>query len=115
MNSSTKEGEPVKPKPKSSKQKRKYPPTLKIRTDDPESAARSIINSYPEDEFAKLLAELYTETFHADIPADLRDEITAEARRVGISNGEMLRRLWLYYDVGYSNMVQRLAAAATEE
>ena len=55
-----------------------------------------------------------TVKFTASIPADLRDEITAEARRVGISNGEMLRRLWLYYDVGYSNMVQRLADAAGE-
>ena len=42
-----KDGEPVKPVYNRKGPKRKHPPTLKIRTDDVDSAAASILRSYP--------------------------------------------------------------------
>jgi hypothetical protein len=55
-------------------------------------------------------------TFAARLPDDLFDEITAEARRLGFTNGKLLNQMWWahrwmireYGDV-------RLADAATEE
>ena len=52
------EGEPVKPYNRKSNGRRKHPPTLKIRTDDVESAAASILRSYPEELRTALLERL---------------------------------------------------------
>ena len=58
-------------------------------------------------------------TFAARLPDDLFDEITAEARRWGQTNGELLSEIWDHYllttQYKYTIMGQRAAEAATEE